>query len=289
MGSIARSRLDKQPPSPASGDAQIGLKSEAARLTKPASERLDLRFLRGLPKHSLDAVLAAAMPFHLRMAAVVVNQGELASRLFLLTKGSARYFFHTPRGRRLLLMWLKPGDVFGGAALLEHPSSYICGVEVAKGSRILMWERETIRRFVTSCPKLLENALAIASDYLVWYVATHVALTCHTATQRIAQVLTSLAAGLGQQVRGGIALTLTNEELAEAANVTLFTTSRLMAEWQRRGIIRKSRGKILVLSFDRLLTVTTESIYRHRERRNLAINDSKVSDHRSKLLARINQ
>jgi len=76
---------------------------------------------------------------------------------------------------------------------------------------------------------LLENALSIASDYFTYYVATHVALTCHTARQRLAQVLVNLADGIGQQVPGGVQLDVTNEELANTANVTLFTASRLLS------------------------------------------------------------
>jgi hypothetical protein len=54
------------------------------------------------------------------------------------------------------------------------------------------------------------------------------------------------------QVPGGIALHLTNKELANTANVTVFTTSRLMSEWQRPGALVKSCGKILLCSSERL-------------------------------------
>lgn len=39
-----------------------------------------------------------------------------------------------------------------------------------------------------------------------------------------------------------------NEESANEANVTPFTVSRLVSEWQRKGILTKSRGKVLVRS-----------------------------------------
>jgi CRP-like cAMP-binding protein len=46
---------------------------------------------------------------------------------------------------------------------------------------------------------------------------------------------------------------VTNEELASAENVTIFTASRLLSEWQRNGAIVKSRGNILLRSPERLL------------------------------------
>jgi hypothetical protein len=34
--------------------------------------------------------------------------------------------------------------------------------------------------------------------------------------------------------------------LANAANVTAFTASRVLSAWQRNGVLKKSRGKILL-------------------------------------------
>jgi hypothetical protein len=57
---------------------------------------------------------------------------------------------------------------------------------------------------------------------------------------------------MGQRISGGIEFDITNEELANAANITPYTTSRILSEWQRTGAIRKQRGKIIVRSTERL-------------------------------------
>ena len=44
----------------------------------------------------------------------------------------------------------------------------------------------------------------------------------------------------------------TNEELANAANITLYTASRILSAWQRTDAIRKQRRKIVVRSTERL-------------------------------------
>jgi CRP-like cAMP-binding protein len=61
-----------------------------------------------------------------------------------------------------------------------------------------------------------------------------------------------LAHDIGEKGRDGIELNLKNEELADAASVTRFTVSRLMSEWDRRGILKKSRGKVLLRSPEKL-------------------------------------
>jgi CRP/FNR family transcriptional regulator, nitrogen oxide reductase regulator len=213
---------------------------------------LKSRFLQGLEKPELESILASA--FHRRLLAnsVVQNQGEPSSRLFLLISGRARYFYLTEDGRKILFLWLRPGDIFGAGALQEQPHSYLVSAETVKDSRILVWDNATIRRLAARYPRLRENALSIAADYFTYYIATHIALVSNTARERLARVLVNFANGIGHKVPGGLQLEVTNEDLANEANVTVFTASRLLSEWQRNGAILKGRGKILLRSPERL-------------------------------------
>ncbi len=119
---------------------------------------------------------------------------------------------------------------------------------------MLVWDRATIREFAIQLPQLVENALLMAFDYLVSFRAMHVSLTCHSARQRLATVLVNLAGGIGHKVPGGVELNVRNEELANEANITPFTASRLLSEWQRSGMVVKDRGKLLLRSPERLLS-----------------------------------
>jgi DNA-binding transcriptional regulator YhcF (GntR family) len=44
-----------------------------------------------------------------------------------------------------------------------------------------------------------------------------------------------------------------NEDLASMANVSAFTASRQLKQWERQGIVKKQRGKVSVLSPESLL------------------------------------
>jgi len=213
-----------------------------------------LRFLKGLERADLKEVLAAAKPRHIPAHSVVVQQERPADRVFLLTKGRARYFYVTEEGRKLALSWLVPGDIFGGAALLAEPSWFLVSTETVKDSEVLVWERSVMQGLVARYPRLLQNALLVASDYLVWYLATHIGLICRTADQRFASVLLTLAHSIGQKGPRGMELDVTNEELASAAAVTPFTASRLMSQWQRSGAVLKSRGRVVVCAPEKLLS-----------------------------------
>jgi CRP-like cAMP-binding protein len=178
----------------------------------------------------------------------MTHEGSSADCLFLMISGRARAFYMTPQGEKLSVQWFPPGEIFGLAAFLSRPVQYLSSTEAVMGSTVLRWDRATIRFLGTQYPELLQNALLIAYDYFVRYQALHIAAACQTARQRLAQVLKSLANGMGQRVTGGVELNIRNEELANEANITIFTASRLLNEWQRKGILTKSRGKIVLRS-----------------------------------------
>ena len=204
------------------------------------------RFLDGLAPSDLKLILAAATQRHMCAHSIVTNQGDTAQHFFLLRKGRGRFFYITEGGERILLHWFAPGEIFGVMSLLPNPSSYIVNTEVVKDSLVLVWDRATIQDLVSRYPRLAVNALSTAAEYLTLCVATHVALTCHNARERLAEVLVNLTRTIGQEVPGGVELDVTNEELANAANITPFTASRLLNEWQRNGAVVKSRGRILL-------------------------------------------
>lgn len=213
------------------------------------------RFLSGLPKTALHDVLSVATHRQFLASSVVLHEGDPAERFFILTSGQGRHFILTGDGRKRLLHWLTPGQLFGGAALLSTPSHYLTSTEVSLDSCALVWDRSTIRELVSRFPGLLDNGFSIAvTETIAWFVAADFSLSSDDATGRIAQVLLSLASGIGKAGPGGIEIHVGNEDLAAGANVTPFTVSRALAAWQREGVLTKGRGKILLQKPELLAT-----------------------------------
>jgi CRP-like cAMP-binding protein len=219
---------------------------ERVRALKP-------RFFEGLTSSEVASIVAPATKRRFLARSVMTHEGDPADHLFLMIQGRARGFCMTPQGEKVSVFWFPPGEVFGGAAFLSKPVEYLVSTEAVNNSTALVWDRATVRSLSDQFPRLVENALLIAYDYFVMYRSLHISATCQTARQRLAQVLGNLATGLGQQVAEGIELDIRNEELANEANITIFTTSRLLNEWQRKGILTKSRGKVVVRSPEALI------------------------------------
>jgi CRP/FNR family transcriptional regulator, nitrogen oxide reductase regulator len=217
-----------------------------------ANLRLSIDLLQSMKPQEIDLILAAARSRRFSAKAVMTHQGEPADHLLLLRTGRARYFYETPHGRKIILRWITPGQVFAAAALISRPSTYLVSTEAVRDSVVLVWDGPTIRVLARRFPRVLENVLILAMDHFTWYVAAHAALASETARQRLANVLLGLAPKFGQTVSHGVELDATNEELANSANISPYSASRIISEWQKAGAIRKYRGKILLRSPQKL-------------------------------------
>jgi len=83
------------------------------------TSELKSQFLDGMAPSDLRTILSTATQRRFAANSVVTNQGHPADHLLLLTKGCARHFFVTEEGKKLLLKWLVPGNLFGGRTILS--------------------------------------------------------------------------------------------------------------------------------------------------------------------------
>jgi CRP-like cAMP-binding protein len=210
------------------------------------------RLFAGLAPEDIRLIARLGTERKLPAGKTIHSQGIQAQEFFLLLRGRARYFVTTHDGQKCNLAWLPPGEALGGRALLAPLSKYLVSAETVRDCTLLVWKRDTIRDLAFRYPILVMNALSIASDYLDWYVATHMALVSKSARERLASVLAQLAPVMGREVADGVEIDVTNEELASAANVTPFTASRLLNEWQREQVLIKRRGKVVLRSPQKL-------------------------------------
>ena len=98
---------------------------------------------------------------------------------------------------------------------------------------------------------------------MAWLVAAHISLSADDARGRVAHLLVSLASAIGEATHDGVDLRVLNEDLAEGANVTPFTVSRCLRDWEHAGLVAKRRGGILLRRPELLLAAVENSCSPH--------------------------
>jgi CRP/FNR family transcriptional regulator len=202
----------------------------------------------------IKALLSLATHQQFSESSVIVRQEDPAERLFLLTSGRGRHFVLTSDGRKIPMHWVTAGQIVGGAAILSTPCLYLVNTELLSDACALVWKRHTIREFVSRYPILLDNALSISiTQHIEELIAANIAVNSDE-TGRIAQLLISLASGIGRVSSDGIEIPVGKDDLAVGASVTEFTVSLTLDGWEREGVLTTGPGKIVLRRPELLIT-----------------------------------
>jgi CRP/FNR family transcriptional regulator, nitrogen oxide reductase regulator len=204
--------------------------------------------LAGLDSLAVDTIFARARTRTVSAHGSIQTAGQKATHLFLLQAGRARYYRTDSKGGEILLQLLAPGDVMGMVALLAPQVSYVLNVDAISACELIAWERNSIRDLARFYPKIAENALKISLEYLGTFIARHARLLNGTAQERLGATLLSLARRTGAVSPAGVQVDATNDQLSGLSDISRFTASRLLGHWERKGVVSKARGRIVIHS-----------------------------------------
>jgi CRP-like cAMP-binding protein len=211
------------------------------------------RLLAGIDPGVRSSILAGSRRRSLEPGQVLYRTGEPADRLFVLSKGSVRFARLGSTGREVVMAILGPGDVFGLVSLVVQQIEYMGTAESLERGEVLVWTRDVIQQLVEEHPQLSANVLRIALAYAAHFAERHERLLSRTAEQRLAHALMRLGSRTGTPSASGIDVRVNNEQLASLADVSPFTASRLLKDWERNGTVNKARGSVRIITPERLL------------------------------------
>ena len=225
----------------------------ADAVAKDRSRSRDVdRLLAGVDLDERQAIVAKSRRQTLHPSQVLFQTGERAEQLFVLRKGRVQFARLSSTGREVVMGILGPGDVLGLACLLPS-SNYIGTAEALDRGEVQVWSCHVIRRFAHKYPQVQGNVLQIALAYVAEFADRLEKLVSSTAEQRLARTLTNLGVQIGTPSKESIDILIKNEQLASLADVSPFTVSRQLKQWERKGVISKSRGIVRILSPEHLL------------------------------------
>jgi CRP-like cAMP-binding protein len=216
-------------------------------------------FLDALTPREIRAFLKSARSVRISPSEVLQHEGEPADRLWLLATGRVAVYRLTGDGKKLFLRWGAPGDAFGLATVVRAPAWYLVTIEAVQEGSILAWDLEACQALISRCPSLSKAVNWAVSKYLDSLIDMFGSCQLRTAKERLARVLVESAGQLGHSGPEGIEVHLKNEEVALAAHVSLFTAARHLSKWQRTGLLKKYRGKIVLPSLSPFETITSDT------------------------------
>lgn len=215
---------------------------------------LEIPLLAGLNPSEIADILAQGRALKVVPKTRLCTGGDKAEHLFVVLKGRIKYSRLTAGGDEITLRLLTPGETFGLATLLPDPLNYLGTAEAVLAGELRVWNHDEISRLSSRYPPLKTNGLLIALQFLGTVSDRHAALFEGSASHRVARALIDVGRRTGETRPQGIDVHITNEQLGSLADVSRFTASRVLSDWNRAGVITKQRNIVHIHSPEGLLS-----------------------------------
>ena len=185
--------------------------------------------------------------------AVLFQAGDQQAAMLIVLEGTVKLYCSSEDGHEQALWLLGPGECFCPTPEMKqggHAVSALCLTPV----RALRLPRESWERLYRREPEMARAVVACLGRRLTDLAQRVGAGGPRDAQRRLAYILVELAKRQGRRVAGGLVLEpgLSHEQLAACAGTAREVVSRHLANWEKRGWVRRRRRGLLIRELGQL-------------------------------------
>ena len=206
----------------------------------------------------LELILKNSITRSIEEGSFFFMQGDEADYLYILTSGQVKLMQSNPNGQQVNLRTIYPWQMFGAlGAVRTDGAAYPASAQTLEDSTALATPSLFLRSMLETRPYLSFDLMNLMTSYIQEMQARYRELATERVEQRVANALVRLAgqSGTRSDKEAGIELSFSRQDVAEMTGTTLYTVSRLLSDWERKGIIKTGREKILVLNPHELVRI----------------------------------
>jgi len=164
---------------------------------------------------------------------------------YIVVNGRIKVLKHTSLGREFIVAFFSPGEMFGEVAVFED-KPYPASAQAVAETKVVGIKKEDFLSFIASHPQVALRIINVLGGRLRDAQSRLRDLAGERVEQRLSSVILMLSSKLG------LTLPFTRQEIADMVGTTIETTIRVMSYLKERGIIRSTRGKVIILDKEKL-------------------------------------
>ncbi len=179
------------------------------------------------------------------------HEGDPATRVFTLTRGTLKLYKLLPDGRRQVTGFMHPGDFLGISVADEHAFT----AEALGPSQLCWFARTRFDDFIDGHPEMERELYRLAAHELAAAQQQMVLLGRKSAAERMASFLIMLADKAERRLHETrfVELPMSRTDIADYLGLTKETVSRVLSGLRRDRLIRlEALDKIEILDRDAL-------------------------------------
>jgi CRP/FNR family transcriptional regulator, nitrogen oxide reductase regulator len=176
-------------------------------------------------------------------------QGDSADHLYVLTHGQVKLMQAGPDGQQVNLRTIYPWEMFGALGAVHGAEArYPATAEALEDSSALAIQAAFFKEIMQTRPDLSTGLMQLMTSYIQEIQSRYRELATEHVEQRIARALLRLTSQSGQKANEGIELALSRQDLAEISGTTLYTVSRVLADWERQFLVGTGRERVRIIN-----------------------------------------
>lgn len=198
-----------------------------------------------LSPQECKGILATAREQVYERRQIIHFEGDPVRQVVLLTSGCAKTIQVGQNGTEVILRLAGPGEVVGTVGL-GGQTRHCSMAQALRTSTALVWEVATFEAISQRMPVIRRNSMEILGKQLEDMQERFREISTEKVASRLSRQLMRLLDQVGRQLNDTIEISLSREELAQLIGTTLFTVSRLLSDWDQRGIVATRREGVSV-------------------------------------------
>lgn len=199
----------------------------------------------GLDDDELSGLSALAIERSFARGEAIFWEGDAPDWFYIITEGKVKVIKHSSLGKEFIVAFFGPGEMFGEVAVFEN-KPYPASAQASVVTTVLGIKRESFLAFLSGHPRVALRIISILGGRLRDAQSRLRDIAGERVEQRLASILLMLYSKLGSS------LPFTRQEIADMAGTTIETTIRVMSRLKDGGVIRSTRGKVIILNETKL-------------------------------------
>jgi CRP-like cAMP-binding protein len=200
---------------------------------------------RGLAPEIIGRIAASAIQRRYAEGDVVFMQGDAGDALYAVVTGRIRISAGETDGKEIFLNIMEPGDTFGEIALLDGGARTATATAMV-ASELVLIRRDHFLEVLTREPRFALELLRLCGERLRWTSGLAEDAALLEAEARLAKRLLNLGQMHGQRAKDGIALRISQEELASFLGLSRQVVNQYLQGWRAQGWVELGRGVVTV-------------------------------------------
>ena len=183
----------------------------------------------------------------LQPKSILFNQGDPAKSCFLVNQGRLKLTKLNEQGKEVILRYIVTGELTAAIAVLKN-WTYPVTAESIEETDITVWDKPTMMQLMRRYPDIAINLLGIMLERIDDMQQRYLEICTEHVDQRIARSLLRLMRRAGSKTPEGIHIDipLSRQNIADYSGTTLYTVSRTLSAWKKKGWIHSGREQIVV-------------------------------------------